>query len=115
MDISPWIADQAGWFGNFNMNDFTYLNTSGGGKRADSEFITHDNITRWRDVHRITGKKIIADCGYGVAGASTGHDNAWDNPANIRARMADGVIAVHQANPRSDWDAILATLKPQLQ
>ena len=43
---------------------------------------------------------VIADTGYGVGGASQGHDAGWDDPVNLRARIADGVVAVTQAcNP----------------
>jgi len=34
----------------------------------------------------------------GVGGASTGHDAAWDDVYNLRQRVADGVVAVTQAN-----------------
>jgi hypothetical protein len=47
----------------------------------------------WAKVHQITGKNIIADCGYGVAGAAASNCAAW-NDANRQARVRDGVIAL---------------------
>ncbi len=46
----------------------------------------------WAGVHALSNKPIIADDGYGVAGASIGHDVTWDSPANLNARKWDGVV-----------------------
>jgi hypothetical protein len=114
MDISPWVANPAAWFGAFKMSDFTYINTSGGGTEADNARIRMANPMTWKSVHDLTKKPIIADDGYGVAGSSTGHDGSWDVASNLKARMGDGVIAITQANPKADWNATLTGLKPQL-
>jgi hypothetical protein len=114
MDISPWVANPASWFGAFKMSDFTYINTSGGGTEANNARIRMANPMTWKSVHDLTKKPIIADDGYGVAGASTGHDGTWDEAANLKARMGDGVIAITQSNPKADWNATLTALKPQL-
>jgi hypothetical protein len=44
----------------------------------------------------ITGRRIIADCGYGVGGAADSNCLAWNSKTNIDARMDDGVIALTQ-------------------
>lgn len=114
MDISPWNTNQSGWYGSFKMPDFSFVNTSGGGTEANSNKIRNTDNTTWRGIFDITGKAIIADDGYGVAGSSTGHDDTWDDPNNLNARIADGVIAITQANPRSDWNGIITSLRPKL-
>ena len=114
MDISPWNTNQSGWYGSFKMADFSFVNTSGGGTEANSSKIRNTDPATWRGIFDISGKAIIADDGYGVAGASTGHDPTWDDPSNLNARIADGVIAITQANPRSDWNGIITNLRPKL-
>jgi hypothetical protein len=68
----------------------------------------------WSGVHRVTGKPIIADTGYGVAGAPTGHDAQWDVAANINARIADGVVGISQYNPASAWATTIGQVRPQI-
>ncbi len=114
LDISPWIADPAGWYGAFNMGDFTYINTSGGGTEANNVKIRSANNMTWKSVHDLTHKPIIADDGYGVAGSSTFHDDTWDDVNNLKARIADGVTAISQANPKGDWNSTLTSLQGQL-
>jgi hypothetical protein len=114
MDISPWINDVAGWYGAFNMGDFTYINTSGGGTDADNSRIRAANAMTWKSAHDITHKPIIADDGYGVAGSSTFHDATWDDINNLKARIADGVVAISQTNPKSDWNSTITSIQGQL-
>jgi hypothetical protein len=114
LDISPWVNDAAGWFGAFNMSDFTYINTSGGGTDANNAKIRAANPLTWKSAHDLTHKPIIADDGYGVAGSSTFHDDTWDDLNNLKARIADGVVAVSQANPKGDWNSTLTSIQAQL-
>lgn len=114
LDISPWIPDPAKWYGSFKMDDFAYINTSGGGTDANSDKIRNANAMTWRSVHDVTHKPIIADDGYGVAGSSTFHDATWDDPNNLKARIADGVVAITQTNPKSDWNSTITSLRGQL-
>ena len=100
LDISPWISNPTSWYGAFKMSDFTYMNTSGGGTEAANARIRTANPMTWKSVHDLTKKPIIADDGYGVAGCPTFHDATWDSPANLKARIGDGVIAISQANAR---------------
>lgn len=111
MDISPWIPDPAAWYGNFTMADFHYMNTSGGDTEAGNARIRMANPMTWKSIRDLTGKPILADDGYGVAGASTGHDATWDLPANLNARIADGVVGIAQANPKPDWNATIAAVR----
>jgi hypothetical protein len=90
------------------------VSTSGGGTDAASERIRASNNMTWAGVHQASGKPILADTGYGVNGSSAGHDPAWDDPANIDARMADGVVGVAQYNPKSGWGATLSGMRDQL-
>jgi len=114
MDISPWTPDPAVWYAAFKMDAFTYINTSGGRTDADDPRIRKENTMTWKSIHALTGKPIIADDGYGVAGASTGHDVTWDAPANLNARIGDGVVAITQASPKPDWNGVIAGVRGQL-
>jgi hypothetical protein len=124
MDISPWVGTNnntggdgsdngKNWYSYFDMSQFTFINTSGGGTRAASATIRGDKMT-WAGVNAVTGKPILADTGYGVGGSPAGPDPAWDDAANINARIADGVIGVAQYNPASSWGSTLAAVRSQL-
>lgn len=115
MDISPWIPNAATWFGAFKMADFAYMNTSGGRTDADDARIRRENPMTWKSVRDLTGKRIIADDGYGVGGTSTGHDDSWDVPANLNARIDDGVFAIGQASPKPDWNNVITSTRGQLK
>ncbi len=119
MDISPWVGSNgadngAEWFSHFDMTKFTLINTSGGGTDATSTKIRAANLMTWAGVSKVTGKPILADTGYGVNGSSAGHDPNWDNPANINARIADGVLAITQYNPSSSWATTIGNVRSQL-
>jgi len=119
MDISPWVAPNDGqdngqqWYGNFDMTAFTFINTSGGSTQANNAKIRGDMMT-WAGVSQVTGKPIMADTGYGVNGASAGPDAAWDMPANINARIADGVVSISQYNPSSNWGTTISGIRAQV-
>lgn len=120
LDISPWVGSNGAdngkaWFSNFKMSDFSFINTSGGGTDAANAKIRSANQMTWAGVHAASGKPILADTGYGVNGASAGHDAAWDVVANINARMADGVIAISQYNPNSSWANTISSIRSNLK
>ena len=121
MDVSPWVPPNNGedngrqWFSNFDMSLFTFIHTSGGGTSAGTATIRGSNKMTWRGVIEVTGKPLLADTGYGVNGSSAGHDRAWDDPANINARIADGVVSISQYNPESRWPSTIASLRAQLR
>ncbi|MEO7427369.1 MAG: hypothetical protein ABI036_19435 [Fibrobacteria bacterium] len=115
MDISPWMPDAAKWYAAFKMDDFTYINTSGGETDANNVKIRAANNMTWKSVHDLTNKPIIADDGYGVAGSGTYHDATWDDVGNLNARIADGVVAVSQVNPKSDWNSTITSVRGQLK
>ncbi len=120
MDISPWVPPNNGsdqgrdWFSNFDMSLFTFIHTSGGSTNGATAQIRSSNMMTWRGVSEVTGKPILADTGYSVNGSSAGHDPAWDMPANLNARMQDGVISVSQYNPEAKWPQTIASLRAQL-
>lgn len=114
LDISPWVSNPTAWYAAFKMDAFAYINTSGGRTDADDARIRKENTMTWKAVHELTRKPIIADDGYGVAGASIGHDSTWDKSVNLNARIGDGVVAITQANPRVDWNGVLAGVRGQL-
>jgi hypothetical protein len=114
MDISPWVPDAAKWYASFKMDDFTYINTSGGETDANNTRIRAANSMTWKSVRDVTNKPIIADDGYGVAGSSTYHDATWDEVGNLNARIADGVVAISQTNPKSDWNSTITSVRGQL-
>jgi hypothetical protein len=119
MDISPWVAPNDGgdngktWYANFDMSLFTFINTSGGSTDAATAKIRGDAMT-WAGVHQVTGKPILADTGYGINGSSAGPDPAWDTPANINARIADGVVSISQYNPASTWGTTISGNRSQI-
>lgn len=116
LDISPWNNDQASWLGAFDLSKFTFLHTSGGRTEAGNSRIRMDNgnDVTWAGISQLSGKPIIADDGYGTGGGSTGHDNTWDDVNNLKARIADGVIAITQKSPRADWGGTINNLKSSL-
>jgi len=119
MDISPWVAPNDGadngatWYSSFDMSLFTFINTSGGSTDAATAKIRGDAMT-WAGVSKVTGKPILADTGYGVNGSSAGPDPAWDSPANINARIADGVVSISQYNPSSSWGTTISGNRSQI-
>jgi hypothetical protein len=115
MDISPWIANNgSAWYPNFDMSLFTFINTSGGGTAANSTKIRTNNSMTWAGVSQVAGKPILADTGYGANGGSAGPDPAWDVPANINARIADGVVSISQYNPANTWGTTISGIRSQL-
>ncbi len=125
MDISPWVGTNnntggdgsdngKNWYSYFDMSLFTFINTSGGGTDAATAKIRGDEMT-WAGVNAVTGKPILADTGYGVAGSPAGPDPAWDNATNINARVTDGVIGVAQYNPASTWGSTISAVRSQLK
>ena len=77
-----------------------FLHTSGGRTTGASERIRPNdpgNLVTWAQVHRASGKGIIADTGYGVGGASMGHVVGWDDEATLR-----GTCGAHEP-----WRAVL--------
>ncbi len=124
MDISPWVGTNnntgsngsdngANWYSNFDMTQFTFINTSGGSTNAAAAQIRGNAMT-WAGVSHATGKPILADTGYGFNGSSAGPDPAWDSATNINARMLDGVVSISQYNPASNWGTTIAGVRGQL-
>ena len=112
------MSDQRGWLQPFLDacgSNLTYMHTSGGRTDAASQRIRTADVTTWAQVHEITGRGLIADTGYGVGGDATGHDDAWDVPSNLDARMADGVIALTQASPSPSWLRGLGALRSRIR
>jgi hypothetical protein len=120
MDVSPWVGPSNGsdngkeWYSHFDMSLFTFVNTSGGGTNANTAVIRSSNKMTWAGLHQVTGKPILADTGYGANGVSAGLDPNWDVPANINARMVDGVISIAQYNPGSTWGSTISSIRSQL-
>ncbi len=125
MDISPWVGTNnntgndgsdngKNWYSFFDMNLFTFVNTSGGGTQGGSANIRSDKMT-WAGVSRAAGKPILADTGYGVGGSLSGPDPAWDNATNINARIDDGVVSIIQYNPSSSWGSTISSTRAQLK
>lgn len=120
LDVSPWISDVGQWMSPFLAHgSVDYVHTSGGRTTANSARIRaqeQGNFLTWAELHRLSGRGIIADTGYGVGGKSTTeqqpeHETAWLDPQHLRARIADGVIAVTFANPSSGWSERVNSLR----
>jgi|GEM_PF-1211230 hypothetical protein len=118
MDISPWYDTtwQRKWYTALGLDQFTYINTSGGQSRGDQTDIsnTETGAPTWYWVYHSLGKPVFADAGYGTGGAGTGYDARWDVLSNATARIKDGVIGIAQENPGSNWASIVSGLRPQL-
>jgi hypothetical protein len=119
IDVSPWVGNNgtdngAAWYANFDMTQFTFVNTSGGGTNAATAVIRSANKMTWAGLSLTTGKPILADTGYGANGVAVGEDPGWNVAANINARMADGVVSISQYNPTSSWGATVAGVRDQL-
>lgn len=115
IDISAWIEDHGNtnnYYGAMPMDKTDFLFTSGGQSQAGSANIKAENKMTWSGVYNVTKKAIIADCGYGVGGGSTGHNAQWDNISNLKARINDGVVAITQKNPDGSW--AISSLRDQL-
>ena len=97
-----------------------YVHTSGGRTTAHSERIRAQepgNLLKWSDLHRISGRGIIADTGYGVGGRLTDDQDlysAWLDPGHLRDRINDGVVAVTFANPGVGWEQTVGRLRTTL-
>jgi len=114
-DISAWIGEQGmrTWWGFFASSPYVdYLHTSGGQSQPYMNYKPGE--LTWSFLSQLTGRKIIADTGYGVIGASQGHTYAWDELDNLKWRQQDGVIAITQANARWDWGGHLSYLRQNL-
>lgn len=73
-DISAWIGEQGqrDWWGYFSSSPhIDFIHTSGGESHGESSEIKPGE-NRWAFLSGLTGKKIIADSGYGVGGAGLG-------------------------------------------
>jgi hypothetical protein len=116
LDISPWNNDQTNYIKAFDMSKFSFMHTSGGRTEAGGDRIRNDNNNNvtWSAVHSASGKCIIADDGYGSGGSATGHDATWDDINNIKARIANGVVAITQKSPKTDWGPIITSSKSSL-
>jgi hypothetical protein len=119
MDVSPWVGNNgtdngAAWYANFDMTQFTFVNTSGGGTNAGTAVIRTANKMTWAGLSLVTGKPILADTGYGANGIPVGEDPGWNVAANVNARMADGVVSISQYNPTSSWGTTVAGVRAQL-
>lgn len=115
IDISPWVEDHGNtnnYYGAMPMNKADFLFTSGGISQAGSSNIKAENKLTWSGIYNVTKKAIIADCGYGAGGGSTGHNAQWDNISNLNARISDGVVAITQKNPNGSWG--IQSLRSQL-
>ena len=122
LDVSPWVRDIGRWMAPFLAHGAVdFVHTSGGRTTAASSRIRAQvagNVLTWAELHRLAGRRgIIADTGYGVGGKlepDAALDSAWTEWRHLRARVADGVIAVTFANPSIDWEARVSRLRTTL-
>ena len=74
-DISAWIGNDGmrKWWEYFKSSkDIDFIHTSGGESQGGSSEIKQRELT-WKFVSDLTGKKIIADSGYGVGVGANGN------------------------------------------
>ncbi len=107
VDISPWLNDNIiTWYANFDKSKIDYLFTSGGRTQGDQDRIRGDNnnLLTWAGASAaMGGKKIIADDGYGVGGASNNDYVEWQNVSNLNNRISDGVIGLTIQEPNDSY------------
>jgi hypothetical protein len=109
MDISPWAPDD--WFTSLPLSKFTYMSTSGGISQPGSEIKPGEKS--WAKIKQLTKLPIIADDGYGAYGNLTSPNSGWADVNNIKARMADGVVGLMQAYPKSAWTSVISNIHSQ--
>jgi len=116
LDISPWNNDQSNYVNSFDMSKFTFMHTSGGRTEAGNDRIRMDNNNNvtWSQANSISGKCIIADDGYGTGGGAIGHDATWDDLNNIKNRINNGVVAITQKAPNTNWGSTITSNKSSL-
>ena len=119
LDASPWLRDVGAWMGPFLQHgSVDFVHTSGGRTTASSPRVrahAEGNPLTWADLHRLSGRGIIADTGYGVGGRLAADvDGEWLDRRHLEARVADGVIAVTFANAGAGWSETVAALKTAL-
>lgn len=129
-DISAWIGESGmtTWWGYFKTSShINFIHTSGGQSRGDLSQIKPNELS-WSFMSTLTGKKIIADSGYGVAGGYSGFESffliyfiliinqfkidnraPWYVQSNVDARKADGVVSVSLAGSNQN-----PTYKPNI-
>lgn len=98
-DISAWIGEQGhrDWWGHFaSSKDIDFLNTSGGRMHGELDQLKPGEL-RWRFLSESTGKRIIADAGYGIGGLGFNNRGPWYEAGNVNNRANDGVVAVSLA------------------
>jgi len=99
-DISAWIGQDGAtgfktWWSFFSTSKYIdFIHTSGGQAQGNTPSIKPNELF-WSFVHQVTGKKIIADCGYGIGGAPSPNCGVWNSAAKA-ARIIDGVIALSE-------------------
>ncbi|MEK7392831.1 MAG: hypothetical protein AAB214_09715 [Fibrobacterota bacterium] len=108
MDVSPWAPEN--WFTSLPLSKFNYMNTSGGVSSPSGTI--KDNLT-WKRLNELTKLPIIADDGYGAGGGLTNPNSGWADVNNIKARMADGVVGLMQAYPKSAWTSVISNIHSQ--
>jgi uncharacterized repeat protein (TIGR02543 family) len=118
VDISPWIEWKSGrteqYYGAFPMSKIDFMFTSGGIALANNDKIKIEDPMTWSGIYNTTKKSIIADCGYGAGGGCTGHNAAWDDVNNLKARIANGVCAITQKCPNGNWGTTISSLNSSL-
>jgi hypothetical protein len=63
-------------------------------------------------VHRLTARPILVDTSFGLSAMADSWSQA--SPAELNARIADGVIAANVATASAGCEAALAALRPSL-
>jgi hypothetical protein len=115
-DISAWLSEDAmrTWWGFFaTSTDIDYINTSGGQSYPNATSIKPNEL-RYAFLSTLTGKRIMADTGYGIAGVGTGHNDAYDDLTNLNSRIREGIMSVSQENFKSSWAPVLDDLRSKL-
>jgi hypothetical protein len=117
LDVSPWMSEDVfhDWISHFPMDQFTFMNTSGGATRGDLTNIRQGQLT-WKFVSQATGKPIIADASYcgGNECQALVHDDRWDDPNNLNDRIGDGVAAITHVMVPGQWEQTVESLRPEL-
>lgn len=110
-DISAWIGQDGmtQWWSFFkDSSQIDFIHTSGGQAHGELSNIKPNELS-WSFMSQLTGKRIIADCGYGAGGGSSNNRDPWYDQWNVDNRINDGVISVTIAGSTR-----VPTYKPRL-
>jgi hypothetical protein len=100
MDVSPWTQDLKSWSSLFR--NFDYVGIVGRRFPPQGNPILNENS--YKQIVELTGKKLIINDAHGPGGKWLPYNKDWEDEDLVKARFADGVVAVIQ--PPTDIESL---------